>query len=153
MAQEGSKKPQSSSTAARTIWILVGSLAVIGAAVWLWSKHGKDSVAGASGISPVQSTLHLETFVLNIGGGDQRAYLRVGIDLQLDQDAKRAEELVPVAQVRDAVLGVLGEANADELLTANGKSKLKQDLLRSLQQRIPALGVKQVYFTEFLIQR
>jgi hypothetical protein len=30
---------------------------------------------------------------------------------------------------------------------------LKEDLLRALQARLPGLGVEEVYFTEFLIQR
>jgi flagellar basal body-associated protein FliL len=30
---------------------------------------------------------------------------------------------------------------------------LKADLLRALQERVPGLMVKEVYFTEFLIQR
>ena len=42
------------------------------------------------------------------------------------------EETIPVAQVRDIILAVMGEANADELVTAAGKRKLKQELLRAL---------------------
>jgi flagellar basal body-associated protein FliL len=38
-------------------------------------------------------------------------------------------------------------------MTAAGKTKLKADLLHALQERIPQLGVEEVYFTEFLIQR
>ena len=49
--------------------------------------------------------------------------------------------------------GVLAQSRVDELLTAKGKTKLKEDLLHALQERIPALEVEEVYFTEFLIQR
>jgi len=55
--------------------------------------------------------------------------------------------------VRDAILGVLAEAKVNDLMTAAGKTKLKADLLHALQERIPQLGVEEVYFTEFLIQR
>ena len=58
-----------------------------------------------------------------------------------------------VAEVRDTILSVLSEARVDDLLTAKGKAKLKQDLLQALQQRVPELAVEDVYFTEFLIQR
>jgi flagellar basal body-associated protein FliL len=30
---------------------------------------------------------------------------------------------------------------------------LKQELLRALQERVPELGVTEVYFTDFLVQR
>ena len=43
----------------------------------------------------VRTTLHLETFVLNLADTDQRSYLRVGIDLGLNQEAKHGEELAP----------------------------------------------------------
>jgi flagellar basal body-associated protein FliL len=108
------------------------------------------SAAGAQ--TQVRSTLHLDTFVLNLSDPDQRSYLRVGIDLGLSREEKRGE-VTPVAEVRDTILGVLAEGKVDVLLTAAGKTKLKQDLLTALQQRLPQLGVEEVYFTEFLIQR
>ena len=107
-----------------------------------------------SGAAPqVRSTLHLETFVLNLADPGQRSYLRVGIDLGLGRELGKGENAPPVAQVRDTILGVLAEAQVDELLTAKGKAKLKEDLLHALQEREPGLEIEEVYFTEFLIQR
>jgi flagellar basal body-associated protein FliL len=149
-------EPRSKAKAGRrsgTLWILLIGLLFAGLAVWYLTIRSSDSPAQANSLSAVQSTLHLEIFVLNVGGTEQRAYLRVGIDLGLNQPAKRAEETVPVAQVRDVILAVMGEANADELVTAAGKRKLKQDLLHALQEQSPRLGVQEVYFTEFLVQR
>jgi flagellar basal body-associated protein FliL len=149
-------EPRSKAKAGRrsgTLWILLIGLLFAGLAVWYLTIRSRDSPAQANSLSAVQSTLHLEIFVLNVGGTEQRAYLRVGIDLGLNQPAKRAEETVPVAQVRDVILAVMGEANADELVTAAGKRKLKQDLLHALQEQSPRLGVQEVYFTEFLVQR
>lgn len=119
---------------------------------WLWrSQLGESAQAG--GPNPVESTLHLETFVLNLADENQRSYLRVGVDLGLQQEVKRAEAAVSIAAIRDTILNVLSEAKVDDLLTTAGKSKLKQDILRALQERIPQLGAQEVYFTEFLIQR
>jgi len=89
---------------------------------------------------------------LNLADTDQRSYLRAGIDLGLAQRPK-GEETVPVAQVRDTILGVLADARAEDLRTAAGKAKLKDMLLHALQERLPQMGVEEVYFTEFLIQR
>jgi len=101
----------------------------------------------------VKSSLHLETFVLNLADNDQRSYLRVGIDLGLGRELGKGENAPPVGQVRDTILGVLAQSRVEELLTAGGKAKLKEDLLHALQQRMPELEVEEVYFTEFLIQR
>jgi len=126
-------------------------LILASAGLWFWTRSHR---AGAEAAAPgrVESTLHLETFVLNLADSDQRAYLRVGIDLGLNRQIGRGEQ-APIAEVRDTILGVLGEARVDDLLTAAGKVKLKENLLRELQKRVPELGVEEVYFTEFLIQR
>ena len=125
-------------------------LILAGVGVWFLTTHGTEQ---ESTEHAAHSTLHLETFVLNLGDINQRAYLRVGIDLGLNQEAKTATEVVPVAEVRDTILAVLGDAKVDDLMTSSGKAKLKQGMLGALQERVPRLGATEVYFTEFLIQR
>ncbi|HXJ85922.1 MAG TPA: flagellar basal body-associated FliL family protein [Candidatus Binatia bacterium] len=128
-------------------------LLVTGVALGFWANHENEG-SRASGNKAATSTLHLESFVLNTGDSDQRAYLRVGIDLGLNQDnPRRSAEAVPTAQVRDTILGVLAEAKLDDLMTSTGKRKLKEEIARALRDRLPELGVEEVYFTEFLIQR
>lgn len=102
-----------------------------------------------------RSVLHLETFVVNLGDSGEKAYLRVGIDLGLSSELKMRDTngALPVALARDAILGVLSLCRPDELMSREGKAKLKSELLRVLQARAPALGVEEIYFTEFLIQR
>ncbi len=135
----------------RSFALILPLVVLAGLGLWFWSNHGTSS-AHANDIPAARSTLHLETFVLNLADADQRSYLRVGIDLRLNQETKQAEETVPIAQVRDTILSVLGEAKVTDLLSSSGKTKLKQDLLLALQERVPKLGVEEVYFTEFLIQ-
>ena len=136
----------------RGLALLLPALVVVGVGIWFWINRASAPSAQANE-PPVHSTLHLESFVLNLADADQRTYLRIGIDLGLNQDAKRVEEAVPIAEVRDTILGVLAQAKVDDLLTTAGKTKLKQDLLHALQERAPSLGVEEIYFTEFLIQR
>lgn len=130
--------------------IAVALVVLAGVGIWFGASRGTE--ASADHAPEIRSTLHLETFVLNLADADQRSYLRVGIDLGLSREAKR-DEAWPVAQVRDTVLSVLGEAKVGDLMTAAGKTRLKEDLLHALQQRVPQLDVEEVYFTEFLIQR
>jgi flagellar basal body-associated protein FliL len=153
MPPENEKTLQEPKSRARSgVGIGIGVLLtiLIAAGIWFRLSRGEDSSANSPAM--VKSTLHLETFVLNLSDPEQRAYLRVGIDLGLDHEPKHGEE-APLAEVRDTILGVLAEARADELLTSAGKSKLKESLLRALQDRMPQLGAEEVYFTEFLIQR
>ena len=55
--------------------------------------------------------------------------------------------------MRDAILTVLTAGKADVLITQEGKAQLKKDILAALQQTVPELDVREVYFTEFLVQR
>jgi flagellar basal body-associated protein FliL len=129
--------------------IAIGLLAA-GAVYWNAQRNGTEGASDRGG--PVKGTLHLETFVLNLADPQQRSYLRVGIDLGLSHEIARGEN-APVAEVRDTILGVLAQYRVDDLQSIAGKAKLKEDLLRTLQTRVPSLGVEEVYFTEFLIQR
>jgi flagellar basal body-associated protein FliL len=145
------KKPLKKGSVASRTGIFVLIVILCGIAVWYWAARTAEGSA-ANAQPRVHSTLHLETFVLNLADTDQRSYLRVGIDLGLNRELKR-EEAVPVAAVRDTILSVLGEAKVVGLMTPAGKVKLKEDVLRALRKRMPDLGVEEVYFTEFLIQR
>jgi flagellar protein FliL len=135
--------------------VVVSVLAVValalGAGFWITRKNGAEG--SANGGSQVKGSLHLETFVLNLADPGQRSYLRVGIDLGLGRELGKNENATAVGPVRDTIVGVLAQSRVDELLTAKGKAKLKEDLLRALRERDAGLEVEEVYFTEFLIQR
>ncbi len=127
--------------------VTLSLLILLGVGIWFWARYGSES--SVSQPARVRSTLHLETFVLNLADTDQRSYLRVSLDLGLNQETKRGGDSAPVAQVRDTILSVLAEAKGNDLMTAAGKTKLKEQLLRALQERVPEIGVEEVYFTEF----
>jgi len=125
--------------------VLALVLAAAGMLVWLRPEASTSAAAG--------STLVLETFVVNLNGSSQRAYLRVGITLGLAHPLPRNQaEAVPVALMRDTILSVLASAQAEELLRLEGKRQLRDALLKALQERVPQMAVENVYFTEFLVQ-
>jgi len=102
----------------------------------------------------VRAVLHLETFTVDMSGPEQKAYLRVGIDLGLGHDLKGQEDgATPTALVRDTILTVLMGSKPEDLLSLEGKQKLKEQIRNALNQRAPGLAAQEVYFTEFLLQR
>lgn len=146
------KKPAKLASRSRRAAFILPALALAVLGGWFWSRRGNEPAVSPQDGSHLVSTLHLETFVLNLADPTQKSYLRVGIDLGLNRELKHGED-PPAARVRDTIIGVLALAKVDELLTAKGKESLKEDLLHALKQRVPELGVEEVYFTEFLIQR
>lgn len=106
----------------------------------------------------IVSVVHLGPFVVNLADPEENRFLRVGIDLGLEnpfstKGIKSGEGEVPTARVRDCILGVLTTWHSDDLLVPEGKQKLKDELVHALRERAPELGVREVYFNDFLVQR
>ena len=129
---------------------------------WLGCKHGSKDPNAAAHKGPdaveIKAVLHLEPFVVNLADPEESRFLRIGIDLGLEKPLPVKEGHgespgIPTASLRDAVLGVLSTWHSDALLAPDGKQKLKQELVHALRARAPELGVKEVYFTDFLVQR
>jgi flagellar FliL protein len=130
--------------------------AVLGGGGWFWfrSKPAAQAAPAAATPSGVKSLMHLESFVINLDGSDDSGYLRVGIDLGLEGELKEgADSKTYEAQVRDTILQVLGNQSVDALLTPDGKTKLKDELLKAIQDKVPEIHCHEIYFTEFLVQR
>lgn len=128
-------------------------LAVAGATAWTLNHRSTDD---ANPDSKPKAIVHLESFVVNLADLNEKAFLRLGLDLGVENQLTKKEsaaitDLTP--SVRDAVLGVLTASKADDLLTVEGKQQLKARLLAGLKERVPELRVREIYFTEFLVQR
>lgn len=125
---------------------------------WFLFGHSASSVPQkAKAESEVRAVLHLDPFLVNLADPDGDRFLRVGIELGLDRDLgehnSAEQSTLPIARTRDTILIVLTTCNAGALLPPAGKAKLKEELTKALREHVPELGVQEVYFTEFLVQR
>jgi flagellar FliL protein len=149
-AAEETKKSKS------PILLIVAALALLagGGGAWFYVHHGKTAQAAAPEAEALH-TVHLEGFTVNLADVEENHFLRITIDLGLGRvpKAKEGEAEIPTPRVRDAILTVLTAGKADTLITSQGKTQLKKDVLAALQQSVPDLDVREVYFTEFLVQR
>lgn len=144
----------------KLLLVVVAGVVVIalGAGGWLWHRHATAAAAApqaqSSTDTAVKSVMHLENFTVNLQGGGGNGYLRIGIDLGLASEQKEGEKgPAATGRLRDAILTVLGTRTVDELMTPEGKTKLKQDLLKTIMDRVPEIQCQEVYFTEFLVQQ
>lgn len=139
--------------------IAIAAVVVIGAGaggfMYRRSTAVKKDPAATPAASPVNSVLALDSFVVNLQDASGNGYLRVTISLGLGGPTKeddKDKETTSLPRVRDTILGVLGSRSVDELLTPDGKTKLKADLLDAIDKSVPELDCKEIYFTEFLVQ-
>ena len=146
------------------IFLVVGIVLLAGGmgAGWFLFAHNKTTQAAAEKPEKPEPefTLHLDGFTVNLNDPDESHFLRCTMDLGLAHEPKGASGKegetnagLPIPRIRDTILSVLTAAKANELLTTEGKENLKQNLLAALQQRVPEIEAKDVYFTEFLVQR
>jgi flagellar protein FliL len=141
--------------------LTIALLAVIGGggSAWFVMQRAKtaDTSRADSGLPP-KYIVHLEGFTVNLADTEETHFLRVTMDLGIDHlpegtDREKPSAGMPVARIRDAVLSVLTVCKAAPLLTPEGKQQLKKNLLETLHHDVPELDVRDVYFTEFLVQR
>lgn len=138
-------------------------LVAIGGGVWWTFLRGRSSTSASQSISaPTRTVLPLESFTVNLAddqdGHFLRATLALGVDGRLPATGKyqsKAPEssTVSMATIRDSILSVLTQSKSSELLTPEGKSKLKKDIIDALNRDVPPLEAREVYFVEFLVQR
>ncbi len=148
--------PAKKKSAAPLIVVLAVLLAGAAVAAWLFLHRSKTAEAAPEATTP-EFVVHLETFTVNLADPEEGHFLRVTIDLGLAHPPKGAADRgygdFPVARARDAILSVLTVGKADVLLTPEGKTQLKHDLIRTLEDKVPEAEVRNVYFTEFIVQR
>jgi flagellar FliL protein len=127
-------------------------------AAWYLLRHSASTAQQKPKAEPeVRAVLHLEPFLVNLADPEGDRFLRIGIDLGLERELgehnRAGQSEMPIARTRDTILMILTTCKADALMTPAGKAKLKDDLIKALREHAPELGVREVYFTEFLVQR
>jgi flagellar protein FliL len=152
------KKPKA--PAAMMIGVALAAIAGGGASAWfvMQRNHGVETSHGSGGSIAPQYLIHLEGFTVNLADPEETHFLRATIDLGIDRlpegvDREKPAAQLPVPRIRDAILSVLTTCKADNLLTPEGKAQLKKQLVDALNRSVPEIGVRDVYFTEFLVQR
>ncbi len=160
--------------------ILLGLLLVLAAAGgWFYFTHMRHPAAAAAAAPAPEAThsIALEPFLVNLvdpsvdasEGGAGSSYLRVVMVLRVADpvqgaSAKKAEAKPKeakddaaaagqIAQLRDTALGVLTLQQPEQLLSQQGKELLKQQLLAAFALHDADARVREVLFTEFLVQR
>jgi flagellar protein FliL len=144
----------------------------VGGVVYYLVHTGRLPMQGAvtqkiEAVAPTSThAMVLEPLLVNLADAGDSSYLRVALTLRVvdvadkkgsktdnekSKDSKVSDDAV--AAVRDTVLTVLGRQTTDGLLAAEGKEHLKAQLKTALAEHNPDLKVKDVFFTDFLVQR
>ena len=108
--------------------------------------EGGEKKAGAA-------ILMMENLVLNPAGSNGTRFLMAAVAAELKDEKVKEDMASRDAELRDAVLRLLGERTVDQLSDVTLREDLKKQLTDSLNARLGMKGaIKRVYFPQFVIQ-
>jgi flagellar FliL protein len=168
----------------KLLFIIVGVLvlAIAGAAgaLFILKKNTAEGdaeeeapVAHAKKVDPKHAPtfLPLENMVVNLADTGGNRYIQIGLTLQL-QDAATGEAVKAyMPSIRSAVLMLLAKRTSEQVLSAEGKDQLNQDIIAAVSEvmgyevddheeegskkkkrRAPPNPVQAVLFSSFIVQ-
>lgn len=94
----------------------------------------------------------LDNMVLNPANSSGQRFLLVSIALRLKNATVEEELKTRDAEVRDALLRVLGTKHVEELSDISQREALKDELRKALDAIIKPGSIKGLYFPQFVIQ-
>lgn len=94
----------------------------------------------------------LDGFTVNLLSESGRRYLKVEMNLELGGDELSPELDTKKAVFRDIIIRILSSKSLEEISTIKGKEKLKEQIVNELNMRLKDGKVKNIYFTDFVVQ-
>ncbi len=109
-------------------------------------EHGEH---GEGGVLP-PAVLPLETFIVNLQV--KGSFLRTTIQLEFAESELPHTIESDIPKIKDAIIKILSGKSSAELLTVEGKDKMKSEVRDGVNEVLGSEDVTQVFFTEFIIQ-
>ena len=133
--------------------ILLLLLAVAGGGVYFFllnkpKKEGEEKVVP----SHVGVMVDLGVFTVNLADKGTDAYARVAITLELSNEKVKQEVDKRMPIIKDAIIDVVSSKTSDFVRTPEGREALRLELIRRLNIILVEGGVRNIYFTEFVVQ-
>jgi flagellar FliL protein len=94
----------------------------------------------------------LDDFLVNLYDPSGDRFLKIKMELEIDNEAVSEEIKVKLPQVRDSVLLLLSSKSSKEVSTVEGKLSLKNEILHRINPMLGAGKIRTIYFTDFIIQ-
>jgi flagellar FliL protein len=129
-----------------------------GGAAILLSKKNSGAKDKEQKVEPAKPSVFvpLEAFVVNLQSESGDKFLQVNMTLQVPDEEQASLIKLNMPQVRSRLLMLLSSKEASEILTAEGKEKLVEDIVTQVKLPFVAKGTPQkvtgVFFTSFIVQ-
>ncbi len=91
-------------------------------------------------------------FIVNLADPEVTMYARVSITLELSAPEVTMEVQKREPIIRDAIIEILSNKTSRELRSPEGREQLKLEIIKRVNTILVQGGVRNVYFTEFVVQ-
>ncbi len=117
------------------------------------STNGTDNATAPppTEVEPTQ-TVTLDPFVVNLADPMGRRYLKLNIDLEAINAAAATEVGTAMPKIKDTLLLLLSSKTFGEINSLEQKIELKNEIMERMNQILGPSKIKNVYFTEFVVQ-
>jgi flagellar FliL protein len=124
----------------------------VGTAAGLYFFMKKETAKPAAPQQLTVATWPMEAFIVNIADTNGERYLKVVIQLEVNDQhvIPELEQLKP--RLRDSILDLLTSKPYKDLIDLSGKQRLREDIAGRINNSLSKGKVTKVYFTDFVIQ-
>ena len=114
-------------------------------------ENGGPAAAG-DGKSTFGYMFPVGTFTVNLADPKGKRYIRVKLEAEFESEAalEKAQKLAP--KLKDTVIMLLSSLSFEEVMTPEGKIRIRDELIERFNQVMRPDKVKNIYFTDFLVQ-
>jgi flagellar protein FliL len=96
--------------------------------------------------------LVMDPFVVNLVDPKGKRYLKVKIELELESKEAVEKAAKATPKLRDMVIMMLTSLGFEEVMTPEGKIQVRDELLVRFNEIMRPDHIKNIYFTEFVVQ-
>ena len=115
-------------------------------------KKSSTVIDDSRPLSEIGILYPLDTFTVNLKSDSGRRYLKVTLSLEIEGEELSLELDAKTAVLRDRIIRILTSKTLEEISSKKGKAKVTQQIVDTLNSMIVDGSIKDIYFTEFVIQ-
>jgi len=94
----------------------------------------------------------LEPFILNLANHGSEGFFKISLSLELANTSLVETAKVKTPQLRDAIITLLSAKSSEDLVAPEGKIQLKDEVLLRANEILREGAVRNIYFTDFVMQ-
>lgn len=116
------------------------------------STTTSQSSARSTNMLSIGPVYPMDQFIVNLLSESGGRYLKVTLDIELDNDKLAAEMDMKRSLVRDIIIRTLSAKTYEEISTLKGKDRLKDEIVSKLNEVLADGRVRNIFFTDFVVQ-